>query len=78
MKQVTKFETLDGKLHNSLDAAVRHAEKNYGDGLTHLANLALRQEKYTAMCKFIDENLLMFERLSLLKADIELTIPEGE
>ena len=78
MKQVTKYETLGGKLHSSHDDARRHAERVYGDALTALANRLLRQDKYTAMCNFIDANLDDFESLRQLKADIELQPPEEE
>ena len=78
MKQVTHIQTLDGQLHDRLDAAHRHAERCYGDALTRLAHLAVRQEKYTAMCEFIDQNLGEFQALTALKADMKLDAPEEE
>jgi hypothetical protein len=78
LKQVTMFKTLDGIAHPSFEAATRHAEQRFSEALTRLAHLAVRQEKYIAMCEFINQNLKEFERLSALKADIALSAPEEE
>lgn len=72
MKWVANVQTADGKLHEHVSAAQRHAEKLYGEALTKLAAEAVRVEKYGAMAEFIDSNLPRFLELSALKADCTL------
>jgi hypothetical protein len=77
MKRVIRFETADGQLHLTLDAAQRHAEVRYGERLTATAHAMVKLEKYSAMCAFLDGNLAVFENLLRLKADCEPPRDEG-
>ena len=78
MKQVTRYQTLDGELHPTAHAATNHAERRYGEALTSLAHQAVRQEKYTKMVDFIDGHLDAFAALKALKADISLEGSEND
>lgn len=72
MKRVIKFETSDGKLHDTQEAATRHAEKRYGEQLSHMAAQIVRLEKYGAVQAYIDERLDVFETLRKMKDDCRL------
>lgn len=78
MRRVIRFQTADGELHETASAARGHADRRYGDALTRLAHRAVRQEKYTKMCEFIDNNLDAFVELKALKADIDLEDADDE
>ena len=69
MKRVTMYQTADGRLHSSEDRAFYHANERYGRAVTNLAHRAVRQEKYTKMIAFIEENLAAFTELKALKDD---------
>jgi hypothetical protein len=72
MKQVTKFQTLDGELHETERLARKHIEKLYAEALTRLSHEAVRKTKYVEMCEFIDAHLEEFYRLRKLKLDMVL------
>lgn len=72
MEWVAMVKTADGALHETAAAALRHADKRYGEALTALAAEAVRVEKYLAMALFIESNLPRFVALSALKADCTL------
>lgn len=78
MKRVIRYQTADGQLHASEQAAVRHAERRYGCALTKLAHQACRIDKYIAMGEFIEENLDNFQDLARLREDIALENPAEE
>jgi hypothetical protein len=75
VRQVVKVQTLDGNLHDSEDAAYRHAEKRYGDALLRLAR-ELTNQKYSFVSEFIDSHVDDFVALKTLKED--MTRPEQE
>lgn len=75
MRTVERVQTIDGQLHETLEAATRHAEKVYGLALSKLAGEMLKIEKYIGMQEFIDGSLDEFVRLAALKNDIR---HEGE
>ena len=77
MRQVTRFQTSDGEEHKSLKDAQNHAQKRYGDLLTKLAHQAVRIEKYSEMCEFIDGHLSNFSMLMDLRKDESLEAPDG-
>lgn len=72
MKKVTKYQTLDGVLHDTEQAARHHADKVYGVVLSSLAQEALRVEKYSDMLEFFNKNLDRFLKLQTLKDDMKL------
>lgn len=72
MQKVTKYQTLDGFLHDTEQAASHHADKVYGVVLSSLAHEALRVEKYSDMLEFFNKNLDRFLKLQALKEDMEL------
>lgn len=78
MRKVTKWETLDGKLHATQKDAARHADNLYGALLSSLAAKLVKCEKYTDMREAL-HNLMLegnFSRLRELWQDIELTKDE--
>lgn len=77
MKKVVRFETSDGKLHETRVSAISHADKRYGDLLTSLAHKLVRIEKYNAMGIFIADNIDQFVELATLRKDYELE-PDDE
>lgn len=77
MQKVTKYQTLDGVLHNTQQAAQAHADKVYGICLSNLAQESLRVEKYLAMQEFIEANLDRFIKLKELQEDMKLQEDEG-
>lgn len=77
MQKVTKYQTLDGVLHNTQQVAQAHADKVYGIYLSGLAHESLRIEKYSAMQEFIEANLDRFIKLKELKEDMKLQEDEG-
>lgn len=72
MQKVTKYQTLDGVLHDTEQAARHHADKVYGVVLSSLAHEALRVEKYLDMLEFFNKNLDRFLKLQALKEDTKL------
>lgn len=71
MRTVKRIETQDGRLHVTMDAAIRHAEREYGLALSGMAADLVKIDKYVAMQEFIDSNLARFGELARLKADIQ-------
>lgn len=72
MKRITVFETSDKVLHKTEADARRHAEKRYGEQLSHMAHQIISLEKYTKIQEFIDVRLDVFETLKKMKEDISL------
>lgn len=69
MKQVTRYQTSDGALHDDDKQAKRYAENRYGLALSCLAHAAVQQIKYSHMLDFIDSKLADFVALQALKDD---------
>ncbi len=78
MKQVTRYQTLDGQEFPSLSAAKKHAEACYANALCATAHQLAELTKYKQFCEFIDSNLVNFERLKMLREDIKLESPDDE
>lgn len=80
MLKVTKWETLDGKLHATQKDAARHADRLYGEMLSSLAHKLVKCEKYAQMSEALHGMMLAgdFARLRELWQDIELTKDEDE
>ena len=72
MRKVTKYQTLDGVLHDSERAARSHADKKYGELLCSLARATVDVQKYVDMLDFIEKNLPLFLKLQTLKDDMKL------
>ena len=72
MKKVTKYQTLDGVLHDTEQAARAHADKKYGELLTSLARATVDVQRYVSMLDFIEKNLPLFLKLQTLKDDMKL------
>ena len=72
MQKVTKYQTLDGSLHDTEQAARHHADKVYGIVLSNLAHETLRVEKYADMLAFLETSLEKFVKLKELKDDMKL------
>lgn len=72
MKKVTKYQTLDGVLHDSEQAARAHADQKYGELLCSLSRAAVDVQKYVDMLDFIEKNLPLFLKLQTLKDDMKL------
>ena len=78
MEKITCFKTRDGKIHETMSDAKRHAESAYGNALTQLAHQIINVEKYAKICEYIDVNIEKFAELKALKDDIEVENGEDE
>ncbi len=78
MRIVKKYETQDGKLHDSKEDAKRHVENCMGQIITKLAHEALRKSKYVEMCDFIESSLPEMNRLITLSNDRDLIENDGD
>lgn len=76
MKQVTRFQTIDGQLHESERAAKRYADCQYSEAVSRIAAQLVKVDKFQAMKDFVDCHLLEFVSLRALKADIEIVEEE--
>lgn len=72
MKIVSKYQTKDGALHETEDAARRHIENLYGDPLSRLAHKLVQIDKYSDMVEFLDEHLPQLAELARIKEDLKL------
>jgi hypothetical protein len=73
MRKVTKYQTCDCEEHLSMDDALRHLDKVYGDKLCKIGHELVKCDgKYSKMTEFIDNNLHLFEELSKIKSDMTL------
>lgn len=72
MKQVAKFQTRDGKLHNTHSDAKRHADSVYGLQLSKIAHAIAKLEKYVTIADWINDNLGEFKELLELEKDTGL------
>ena len=72
MRKVTKYQTLDGVLHDNEQAARLHADQKYGELLASLARATVDVQKYVDMLDFIEKNLPLFLKLQTLKDDMKL------
>lgn len=70
MKLVTKYQTLDGKLHDTVLVAKRYADNRYGAKVTELAHQIAALEKYGKISAFLDNNLAEFRTLLALHDDL--------
>lgn len=70
MKRVIKYQTSDGKLHDTVLAAQNHADKRYGAKVTELAHQIAALEKYGKISAFIDNSLAEFRTLLALHNDL--------
>jgi hypothetical protein len=78
MTKLIVFKTSDGQIHTNHDAAVKHADKRYGDELTAIAHRLVQIEKYSKMTEFLESNLDEFRRLLALRDDIRLEEETGD
>ena len=78
MKRVQRYQTRDGKLHDTLAKARRHAEVVYGEALSKIAHRLVHIEKYSDFQQYIEDHLDDFVRLKELKSDAELENPEDD
>lgn len=72
MRKVTKYQTLDGVLHDTEQAARAHADKKYGELLGSLSRATFDVQKYVDMLDFIEKSLPLFLKLQTLKEDTKL------
>lgn len=72
MKRRVVYFLSSGQMFFDTKAAEKAADKNYGEALSRLAHRLVREEKYSAMMTFVDENLDRFIELRDLKEDIKL------
>lgn len=75
MRKVIRYQTRDGELHVSYEAAQRHAENIYGLALSAIVHKMLRVDKYALALDFVDTELPAFGHLIALKADIDCENP---
>lgn len=74
MKTVTMVQTRDGGLHDSLDAAKRHADKLYGEQLLKIAKELAALEKYVKIVDWLDSHLDDFRELLARKDDLNMEV----
>lgn len=78
MKTVTMIQTHDGAIHDSVKAATKYLEKQYGDLLLKHARALTKDMRYTATSEYLDSNLQDFVTLAKIKADMAMEIEENE
>ena len=71
MKWVQRIQTRDGLVHETPQAAKRHAEARYADKLLPLSHKLIVQ-RLGDMAGFVDANLDAFIELKALKDDLVL------
>ena len=76
MKRVSRFETSDGKLHDTFLKAEKHADKRYGFAVIALAHKISRIEKCTDAVTFVEQYIDAFVELKALRDDLVLPTPE--
>ena len=74
MREVIRFETSDGAIHENLNKANRHAEERYGKEITRLATHLVKIDKYVGIIDFIEKHLDDFVNLHSLKKDLDEVI----
>lgn len=85
MKEVTKYELLDGSVYNTLAEARRKADVKYTSEAAQLTAKLLRHHqntayatKFQAVKDFIHDNLDSFINLKALRDDMEVSNQEEE
>lgn len=76
MRKVEVYLTIDGQLHQTMDAAKKHADRVYGDMLTAIAR-ELHGMKYMELAEYVDSHLEDFAVLAKLEADTVLNDEEA-
>ncbi|MFA5036431.1 MAG: hypothetical protein WC479_04575 [Candidatus Izemoplasmatales bacterium] len=76
MKPITMIQTYDGAIHTDAESASKHLDKQYGDiilKLTHkICDIVFEQgHPITLVSDYIDANLNEFEKLRVIKNDME-------
>ena len=82
MKRVSRFETLDGVIHETKAKADKHLEMLYSNALIHIGKrmmVAYESKNYnTGLLEYIDTNLSEFVELKRIKDDMQLLNPEED
>lgn len=80
MKQVIRYQTQDGHLHDNTAEAERHAGSVYGHLLGKVTREMLSEgnSKYALTQDWINDNLDRFVELARLKADTILENPDED
>lgn len=78
MKIVRLYQTSDGELHTTYEAAKNHADRHYNDALLRLTHKLQQLEKHTEKAEFINANLSEFTALATLKDDRIIISKEEE
>ena len=78
MYKVIRYMTNDGKIFNTESEARKKLEKEYGNILEKISHRIIKETdgKYAKLLKFLDENILDFQRLFELKEEIENGLEE--
>ena len=79
MQVIRQIKTFDGKVHDDIDAAVRHLNKLHADALSKIAiEITRLDNKYVAIGDWIDANLGRFLDLHEIKQDMKIDKPDEE
>jgi len=70
MQSFTAYKTRDGVLHETYEAAKRHAESRYADQLSKMAHQLVRIDKYSEMMEKLDGFKGSMQRLLDLADDL--------
>ena len=74
MKIIQCYQTLDGTIHTSHEAAISHADKKYGELVTSLAHKVASIQKYAGAIDWIDSEEFAdaVQKLAQLKGDLKI------
>ena len=83
MKPIIMIQTYDGVIHDDQQAAAKHLDKQYGDiilKLTHkICGLMFETgHSIDKVSDYIDTHLDDFEKLRIIKADMQSVIDKDE
>lgn len=79
MKYVQRIMTADGVVHESIDAATKYLDKQFGDIIMPLAHeLVQHADKYSKAHEFIERHLDDFAKLLAIRKDAMSRLPDDE
>jgi len=77
MKKVTKIETYDGLIHDTVKDAKKHLDKVYGDKLLNIGR-SLAYQNYTFVTDYLDKHLDVLVELKQIRDDLNLDADDDE
>ena len=78
MKAATRYETYDGKLFETQQAATRHLDQLFGALITGLAHRVILAEKYTKVVALLEHEVATMREIIRIKDDMVLPAENPE